>query len=49
MILCVLAVGVIAGFGAVVFRAMIGAFHNILFLGRLSLDYDAPSARSSSG
>jgi len=41
MILCVLAVGVIAGFGAVVFRAMIGAFHNLLFLGRLSLDYDA--------
>ncbi len=32
MILCVLAVGVIAGFGAVVFRAMIGAIHNLLFL-----------------
>src|SRR5208282_3639248 len=41
MILCVLAVGVIAGFGAVVFRAMIGAFHNLLFLGRFSFDYDA--------
>jgi len=41
MILCVLAVGVIAGFGAVAFRAMIGAFHNLLFLGRFSFDYDA--------
>ena len=34
MIFCVLAVGVIAGFGAVVFRVMIGGFHNLLFLGR---------------
>ena len=41
MILCVLAVGVIAGFGTVVFRAMIGGFHNLLFLGRWSLYYDA--------
>jgi len=41
MVLCVLAVGVIAGFGAVVFRGMIGAFHNLLFLGRFSFDYDA--------
>src|SRR5271167_320483 len=41
MILCVLAVGVIAGFGAVVFRAMIGAIHNLLFLGQFSFDYDA--------
>ena len=39
--LCALAVGVIAGFGAVVFRAMIGGFHNLLFLGRWSFDYDA--------
>jgi hypothetical protein len=31
MVLCALAVGVIAGFGAVVFRAMIGGFHNLLF------------------
>src|SRR5271167_1931186 len=41
MVLCALAVGVIAGFGAVVFRAMIGAFHNLLFLGQWSFDYDA--------
>lgn len=33
MVLCALAVGVIAGLGAVVFRAMIGGFHNLLFLG----------------
>jgi CIC family chloride channel protein len=41
MVLCALAVGVIAGFGAVVFRALIGAFHNLLFLGQWSFDYDA--------
>jgi CIC family chloride channel protein len=41
MALCALAVGVIAGFGAVVFRAMIGGFHNFLFLGLWSFDYDA--------
>jgi CIC family chloride channel protein len=41
MLLCALAVGLIAGFGAVVFRAVIGGFHNLLFLGRWSLDYDA--------
>ncbi|MGH7333266.1 MAG: chloride channel protein [Candidatus Rokuibacteriota bacterium] len=35
------AVGVIAGCGAVVFRAMISGFHNLLFLGQLSLAYDA--------
>ena len=34
-------VGVIAGSGAVVFRAMISGFHNLLFLGQLSLTYDA--------
>jgi chloride channel protein, CIC family len=34
-------VGLIAGYGAVVFRAMIAAIHNLCFLGRLSLDYDA--------
>ncbi len=39
--LCALAVGVIAGLGAVVFRAMIGGFHNLLFLGLWSFDYDA--------
>ena len=41
MVLCSLAVGVIAGLGAVVFRAMIGGFHNLLFLGQWSFDYDA--------
>src|SRR5262245_30267662 len=35
------AIGVIAGFGAVVFRGMIGGVHNLLFLGRFSFDYDA--------
>jgi chloride channel protein, CIC family len=41
MVLSALAVGLIAGFGAVVFRWMIGGFHNLLFLGQLSTDYDA--------
>ena len=41
MISCALAVGVVAGFGAVAFRAMIGGFHNLLFLGQWSLSYDA--------
>lgn len=41
MTLAALAVGAVAGFGAVVFRAMIGVFHNILFLGRWSFEYDA--------
>src|SRR5271169_3519323 len=36
-----LAVGLVAGFGAVVFRDLIGVFHNLLFLGRFSLYYDA--------
>jgi hypothetical protein len=34
-------VGLITGFGAVVFRALIGLFHNIAFLGRLAVNYDA--------
>src|SRR5271169_820655 len=41
LVLASLAVGVVAGFGAVLFRALIGGFHNLLFLGRFSLDYDA--------
>lgn len=41
MILCAVAVGLIAGYGAVVFRAMIAAIHNVAFLGRLSFAYDA--------
>ena len=36
-----LAVGLVAGFGAVVFRDLIGGFHNLLFLGRFSFYYDA--------
>ncbi|CAE6692978.1 H(+)/Cl(-) exchange transporter ClcA [Paraburkholderia domus] len=41
--LCVLAfvVGIVTGFGAVVFRALIGLVHNAFFLGRLSFAYDA--------
>jgi chloride channel protein, CIC family len=35
------AVGVIAAFGAMVFRAMIGGFHNLLFLGLWSFNCDA--------
>ena len=34
-------VGVIAGVGAVVFRAMISGFHNLFFLGQFSFTYDA--------
>jgi chloride channel protein, CIC family len=34
-------VGVVTGFGAVAFRALIGLFHNVAFLGRLSFAYDA--------
>jgi CIC family chloride channel protein len=41
LLLATLAVGLIAGAGAVVFRDMIGGFHNLLFLGKFSLYYDA--------
>jgi CIC family chloride channel protein len=34
-------VGILAGLGAVIFRAMIAVFHNVLFLGRFSWSYDA--------
>ncbi len=34
-------VGVVAGLGAVAFRALIGFIHNLLFLGKLSVSYDA--------
>ena len=34
-------VGVIAGLGAIAFRSMIALFHNLSFLGRWSLSYDA--------
>src|SRR5262252_9424511 len=41
LVLSAVAIGVIAGFGAVVFRGMIGGVHNLLFLGHFSFDYDA--------
>jgi len=34
-------IGVVAGLGAVVFRGLIALFHNLLFLGKLSVVYDA--------
>jgi CIC family chloride channel protein len=34
-------IGVVAAFGAVLFRLLIGFFHNLLFLGHLSAGYDA--------
>ena len=34
-------VGIVAGLGAVAFRALIAFFHNLLFLGTLSTAYDA--------
>ncbi len=40
LFLCTL-VGVIAGLGAVVFRALIAVAHNTLFYGKLSIVYDA--------
>ena len=36
-----LLVGIVAGLGAVAFRALIGIFHNLFFLGKLSGAYDA--------
>jgi CIC family chloride channel protein len=41
LVLAAVAVGVIAGLGAVAFRALIGVIHNLLFLGQLSFHYDA--------
>ena len=43
MVLCALAlvVGIVTGIGAVVFRALIGLVHNLLFLGQLSFNYDS--------
>ncbi len=34
-------IGVVAGLGAVAFRGLIAIFHNLLFLGKLSVAYDA--------
>lgn len=39
--LLALGVGIVAGFGAWIFRLLIGFFHNLLFLRTFSLDYDA--------
>jgi chloride channel protein, CIC family len=39
--LLAIVVGVITGFGAVIFRALIGLIHNVAFLGSFSFDYDA--------
>ncbi len=36
-----LAVGVVGGLGAVVFRGLIALFHNLFFLGHFSVFYDA--------
>ncbi|MEJ2655994.1 MAG: chloride channel protein [Desulfobacterales bacterium] len=34
-------IGIVAGMGAVVFRGMIAVVHNLFFLGKLSVSYDA--------
>lgn len=49
-LLCVLAVGVggIAGFGAVLFRWMIGLCHNAVFLGEFSIHYNANTHTAAS-
>src|SRR5579883_1143918 len=39
-ILLVLAVGIAAGLGAIIFRELIGLFHNLFFYGYLSFDYN---------
>jgi chloride channel protein, CIC family len=39
--LLALVVGITAGFGAVIFRDLIGLIHNIAFLGSFSINYDA--------
>ncbi len=41
LLFAALAVGIVAGFGAVLFRLMIGFVHNLLFLGKLSVFYDS--------
>ncbi len=39
--LLALSVGIITGFGAVVFRGLIGLIHNLCFLGQFSFTYDS--------
>lgn len=41
MALLGIVVGLVAGLWAIVFRAMIGFFHNVFFLGKFSLEYNA--------
>ena len=41
-------IGIVAGLGAVVFRGMIALFHNVLFLGKFSIFYDANIHTASS-
>ena len=41
LLLLAVVTGALAGLGAAVFRAMVGLSHNLLFLGRLSVVYDA--------
>jgi chloride channel protein, CIC family len=43
LLLLAVITGALAGLGAAVFRAMVGLSHNLLFLGRFSLSYDAGS------
>jgi CIC family chloride channel protein len=39
--LLALGLGVVTGFGAVLFRGLIGLIHNLLFAGHAALHYDA--------
>jgi CIC family chloride channel protein len=39
--LLALLIGIVTGFGAVAFRALIGLIHNLFFLGRFALAYDS--------
>jgi CIC family chloride channel protein len=46
--LAAVAVGIVAGLGAAVFRGLIALFHNLLFLGQFSIVYDANAHTSTS-
>ncbi len=41
MSLLAVVIGIVTGFGAVLFRALIGLIHNVAFLGSFRLNYDA--------
>lgn len=41
MSLLAIVVGVVTGFGSILFRGLIGLVHNVMFLGRFSVIYDA--------